>query len=435
MLDFSGNMLSGSIPSKLGNLRNLQILRLTSNRLTGSIPSELGNCTKIIKLDLGKNNLSGRIPPEITSLPKLQSLFLQENKLSGAIPDSFLSIQSLFELQLGSNMLDGTVPCSLSNLHHFSSVLNISHNRISGKIPGCLGNLDKLQILDISSNNFSDELPTEVNNMISLYFVNISFNHFSGKLPATWAILMASYPGSFMGNSELCLLGNEARYCGEFKEQRHTRGGVLAGVLIGGVISVALICALIYILVVRSLHKKYFNDPSLLQESQSRTEELPDDMKFEDIMRATEDLSDKYVIGRGKHGTVYRTESTNSGKHWAVKKVNLSETNYCAEMRTLSLIRHRNVVRMAGYSIRDGNGFIVTEYMPGGTLFDILHRCEPRMALDWKTRFRIAFGIAQGLSYLHHDCVPQIIHRDVKSDNILLDSEFDQRLEILGWQS
>ncbi|KDP46917.1 hypothetical protein JCGZ_10611 [Jatropha curcas] len=430
MIDFSENRLSGFIPPELGKLANLQILRVSSNKLTGRIPPDLGNCRKLIKLDLSKNNLLGKIPPEITSLIKLQSLLLTENNLTGAIPDFFSSLQSLFELQLSNNMLEGPIPCSLSKLNHFSSVLNLSYNKLSGKIPGCLSNLDKLQILDISSNNLSGEIPTELNNMISLYFVNISFNQLSGKLPSSWMRIMVSYPGSFVGNPELCLLGNDARYC-EVREG-HTRRHILAGVVVGVVVSVSLLCAVIYILVVQGFQQKYYRDQSLLRECQSITEDLPEDLKFEDIMRATEGWSDKYVIGRGKHGTVYRTESINSRKNWAVKKVNLSEMNFCLEMRTLSLVRHRNVVRMAGYCIKDGYGLIVTEYMPGGTLFDVLHRQEPRSVLDWDTRYRIAFGIAQALAYLHHDCVPQIIHRDVKSDNILIDSEMEPKIGDFG---
>ncbi|KAM4068632.1 hypothetical protein ACB094_12G027600 [Castanea mollissima] len=431
MLDLSENSLSGTIPPELSKLEDLQILRLSSNGLAGSIPSELGHCKRLIKLDLSKNYLSGSIPLEITSLTKLQNLHLEENKFSGAIPDSFSSPHSLFELQLGSNMLEGTIPCSLGTLHHFSSVLNLSNNRLSGNIPACLGNLDKLQILDLSGNSFSGEIPTELNNMISLTFVNISFNNISGKLPSTWLKLVASYPGSFLGNTGLCLLGIEEKYCVEARNS-HKRGQVLAGVIIGVVISVTLLCALIYILMVGGLRKKLTPDQSLLHDCRSMTEDLPDDLKFEDIMRATEGLSDKYVIGRGKHGTVYRTESANSRKHWAVKRVDLSKSSFRHELRTLSLIRHRNVVRMAGYCIKDGYGYIVTEYMPGGTLFDVLSQSDPCLSLDWDTRYRIAFGIAQGLSYLHHDCVAQIIHRDIKSDNILMDSELEPKIGDFG---
>lgn len=101
-------------------------------------------------------------------------------------------------------------------------------------------------------------------------------------------------------------------------------------------------------------------------------------------------------------------------------------------MRTLSLIRHRNVIKMAGYCIKDGYGYIVTDYMPGGTLFDVLHRSEPRLMLDWEARYRIASGVAQGLSYLHHDSVQQIIHRDIKTDNILMDSELEPKIGDFG---
>lgn len=87
---------------------------------------------------------------------------------------------------------------------------------------------------------------------------------------------------------------------------------------------------------------------------------------------------------------------------------------------------------MAGYCMKDGYGYIVTEYVPGGTLFDVLHRSEPLLVLGWDTRYRIAFGIAQGLSYLHHDCVPQVIHRDIKSDNILMDSQLEPKIGDFG---
>ncbi|GMP25000.1 hypothetical protein CsSME_00002067 [Camellia sinensis var. sinensis] len=432
MIDFSGNMFSGSIPPELGRLRNLQTLKLSSNRLVGRIPSDLGRCTEMTKMDLSNNSLSESIPSEIITNVKLQSLILQDNNLSGLIPDSFSSSQSLFELNLGNNMLEDPIPCSLSKLQHFNLVLNLSNNRFSGEIPKCLRYLDKLEILDLSSNSFSGAIPPELNNMISLSFVNISFNRLSGKIPDSWEKLLSSYPGSFLGNPGLCLLGTESNYCSETRKS-HSRLWMLVGVTIGVILSVALLSIAAYILVIRGCQDQFASHRSLLYDSRSRTEDLPEDLTFDDIMRATEGWSDKYVIGRGKHGTVYRTESVKSRKHWAIKKVELSETNFSIEMMTLSLIRHRNVVRMAGYCIKDGYGFIVTEYMPSGTLFDVLHsRSKTHMVLDWETRYRIAIGIAQGLSYLHHDCVPQIVHRDVKSDNILLDSEMEPKIGDFG---
>ncbi|XP_021896852.1 leucine-rich repeat receptor-like protein kinase PEPR2 isoform X2 [Carica papaya] len=426
MLDLSENRLWGSIPPEFGNLKNLQVLRLSSNKLTGSIPASLSGCKQIIELDLSKNSLSGSLPAEMTSLEKLQSLLLEENELNGSIPDSFSALGNLIKLQLGSNMLQGPIPCSISNLHHFSSLLNLSHNRLSGEIPGCLGKLDKLQILDLSSNRLSGEIPVELNNMISLSFVNISFNHLVGNLPSKWTQMVASNQECFIGNPGLCLSG----YCEEARKG-HNRSQLLAGVTIG-VVFFLVLCAVVYAFIVRKLREKFLQDKSPLKEYRCKVEDLPEDLRLEDIMRATEGWSDKYVIGRGKHGTVYKTQSLNSRKNWAVKKVNLSETNFRIEMRTLRFVRHRNVVRMAGYCIRDSYGFIVTEYMPGGTLFDVLHRKENRLILDWNTRYRIALGIAQGLSYLHYDCSPQIIHRDIKSNNVLLDSELEPKIADFG---
>ncbi|XP_057951320.1 probable leucine-rich repeat receptor-like protein kinase At5g63930 [Malania oleifera] len=429
MLDLSENRLSGPLPSELGKLKNLQILRVTSNRLTGNIPPELGHLSKLIKLDLSKNFLSGSIPSDITMLEELQSLLLEENKLTGAIPDSFSSSQSLFELKLGNNMLERDIPCSLSKPQNFNLVLNLSNNRLIGKIPGCIGKLDKLQTLDLSNNNLSGEIPPELNNMISLSFVNISFNHLSGKLPAKWLKLVASNPGYSLGNPELCLPGNEAGNCGEARKS-NARGMKLSGIAMGAVFSVVTLCSVLRLFLVQGLRES--RDQSLLRDFSSKIEDLPDDLSFEDIMRATKGRSQNCIIGRGKHGTVYRTESGHSRRQWAVKKVNLSESNFSLKMKTLSLVRHRNILRMAGYCIKDGFGFIVMEYMPAGTLFDVLHHHESHLILNWDSRYRIAFGIAQALSYLHHDCVPRVIHRDIKSENILMDSELEPKIGDFG---
>jgi serine/threonine protein kinase len=161
------------------------------------------------------------------------------------------------------------------------------------------------------------------------------------------------------------------------------------------------------------------------------TEELPEDLTYEDILRATDNWSEKYVIGRGRHGTVYRTECK-VGKQWAVKTVDLSQYKFPIEMNILNTVKHRNIIRMDGYCIRGSVGLILCEYMPEGTLFDLLHQRKPLVALDWMIRHQIALGVAQGLSYLHHDCVPMIVHRDVKSSNILMDTELVPKLTDFG---
>ncbi|PIN22926.1 Serine/threonine protein kinase [Handroanthus impetiginosus] len=304
-------------------------------------------------------------------------------------------------------------------------------NRLSGEIPKCIGGLHRLETLDISSNGFSGEIPSETNSMEALLLVNISFNHLMGKIPAHWAKILNSHPGSTFGNPGLCTRTNRKSNCVSH-ERSHTRSSILAGKISASLFLMASALASAYVLLICIRHSPPSspNQPSL--HHRSIIEDMPADLNFEDILHGTEGWNDKYVIGRGKHGTVYRIESVRSRKQWAVKKVDLSETKFSTEVRTLNSVRHRNVLRMRGHSIRDGYGFIITEYMPEGTLYHLLHQRRSQVALNWEKRYRIALGIAQGLSYLQHDCVPQIIHRDIKSDNILLDSELGPKIGDFG---
>ncbi|KAL6004281.1 hypothetical protein ACLOJK_004830 [Asimina triloba] len=431
-VDVSGNLLEGSIPPSLCRWTSLLMLDVSDNLLSGpippelgTIPPELGNYKSLIKLDLSRNHLSGSIPSAIANCTNLQSLLLQENEFTGEIPNSLSFLQSLFELHLRSNMLGGSIPYSVGNLRQLSLILNLSSNRLSGGIPSSLGNLDKLQILDLSNNHISGRIPSQLNNMASPSFVNISFNGLSGELPATWMKLLSIWPTSFLGNPKLCIKGFETSHC-KNAEYRYKAMEVFVALMTGMVFFVIGLCCLVYSLVMQGMSPVGWAPLQYIVPVVESKEELPRNLRFQDIMLATEGLNEKYVIGRGRHGTVYRAELNE--KVWAVKRLDLSEVGFSHELETLSMVRHRNLVRMAGYCIRDGFGFIMYEYIPGGTLFEVLHQRNPCIALRWKVRHRIALGIAQGLSYLHHDSVPRIIHRDIKSNNVLLDSDMEPKI-------
>ncbi|XP_026432281.1 leucine-rich repeat receptor-like serine/threonine-protein kinase BAM1 [Papaver somniferum] len=102
-----------------------------------------------------------------------------------------------------------------------------------------------------------------------------------------------------------------------------------------------------------------------------------------------------------------------------------------AEIQILGRIRHRNIVRLLGFCSNHETNLLVYEYMPNGSLGEVLHG-EKGGDLHWDTRYKIAVEAARGLCYLHHDCSPLILHRDVKSNNILLDSNFDARVADFG---
>jgi tRNA A-37 threonylcarbamoyl transferase component Bud32 len=266
--------------------------------------------------------------------------------------------------------------------------------------------------------------------MISLSQVNVSFNELSGQLPAgNWGKLAEKSPDAFLGNAQLCIQPGNAP-CSKNQSQRNRRRNthiIVALLLSTFVVMIAGLCVIHYI-VKRS---KRLSAKSGSVRNLDSTEELPEDLTYEDILRATDNWSEKYVIGKGRHGTVYRTQFA-VGKQWAVKTVDLSQCKFPIEVKILNIVRHRNIVRMAGYCIRPNVGLILYEYMPEGTLFELLHERTPQVALDWTARHLIALGVAEGLSYLHHDCVPMILHRDVKSSNILMDVELVPKIADFG---
>lgn len=115
--------------------------------------------------------------------------------------------------------------------------------------------------------------------------------------------------------------------------------------------------------------------------------------------------------------------------------------SFAREVKTLGRIRHRHLVRLLGCCSgnRKETGstlLLVYEYMENGSVWDWLHRnpknTKKMKRFDWDSRLRIAVGLAQGMEYLHHDCVPKIIHRDIKSSNLLLDSNMEAHLGDFG---
>jgi Leucine-rich repeat (LRR) protein len=177
------NNLTGSIPSKLGNLSNLQTLSLSSNSLTGSIPSELGNLSNLGYLNLGSNSLTGSIPSELGNLSKLTTLKLYRNDLTGSIPSELSNLSNLQYLSLSSNSLTGSIPSELSNLSNLQT-LSLSFNSLTGSIPSELGNLSNLQTLGLSSNSLTGSILSELGNLSNLQYLSLTSNSLTGSIPS-----------------------------------------------------------------------------------------------------------------------------------------------------------------------------------------------------------------------------------------------------------
>ncbi|XP_002975149.2 LRR receptor-like serine/threonine-protein kinase ERL1 [Selaginella moellendorffii] len=476
-----GNLLTGTIPPELGNMTKLSYLQLNDNQLTGEIPSELGSLSELFELNLANNQLYGRIPENISScnalnylnvhgnrlngsippqLKKLDSLTylnLSSNLFSGSIPDDFGHIVNLDTLDVSDNYISGSIPSSVGDLEHLLTLI-LRNNDISGKIPSEFGNLRSIDLLDLSQNKLSGNIPPELGqlqtlntlflqhnklsgaipvqltNCFSLNILNVSYNNLSGEVPSG-TIFSKFTPDSYIGNSQLCGTSTKT-VCGYRSKQSNTIG---ATAIMGIAIAAICLVLLLVFLGIRLNHSKPFAKGS------SKTGQGPPNLvvlhmdmachSYDDVMRITDNLNERFIIGRGASSTVYKC-SLKNGKTVAIKKLynhfpqNIHE--FETELETLGHIKHRNLVGLHGYSLSPAGNLLFYDYLENGSLWDVLHGPVRKVKLDWDTRLKIALGAAQGLAYLHHDCSPRIIHRDVKSSNILLDENFDAHISDFG---
>ena len=153
--------------------------------------------------------------------------------------------------------------------------------------------------------------------------------------------------------------------------------------------------------------------------------------KHRDLQRATKNFKQK--LGEGGFSTVYKGEFADS-TCIAVKELKgliQNEKQLRAELSTLGLLHHKNLVRLRGFCLKGSRRFLVYDYMPNGSLESHLFQRDSNI-LDWGRRYNIALGIAKGLAYLHEECRDCIIHCDIKPENILLDTEFEPKIADFG---
>ncbi|XP_047159115.1 proline-rich receptor-like protein kinase PERK9 [Vigna umbellata] len=155
---------------------------------------------------------------------------------------------------------------------------------------------------------------------------------------------------------------------------------------------------------------------------------------YEELMKATNGFSSQNLLGEGGFGFVYKG-SLPDGREVAVKQLQIAgsqgKREFKAEVEIISRIHHRHLVSLVGYCIEDSRRLLVYDYVPNNNLYFHLHG-ENQPVLEWANRVKIAAGAARGLAYLHEDCNPRIIHRDIKSSNILLDFNYEAKVSDFG---
>ncbi|GLT40585.1 hypothetical protein SLA2020_147060 [Shorea laevis] len=159
---------------------------------------------------------------------------------------------------------------------------------------------------------------------------------------------------------------------------------------------------------------------------------------YEDIIKATEDFDIRYCIGTGGYGSVYRAQLP-TGQVVALKKLHQREVeeptfhkSFKNEVKMLTEIRHRNIVKLHGFCLHRRCMFLIYQYMERGSLFCVLRNDDEAVELDWNIRVNVIKNISHALSYLHHDCIPPILHRDISSKNILLNLKLEAFVSDFG---
>ncbi|KAI4355886.1 hypothetical protein L6164_004615 [Bauhinia variegata] len=432
----SMNKFSGLIPPELGSLVNIRTLILAHNNLEGPLPPQLSNCSRMDSFDVGFNFLNGSLPSSLGRWIGLTTLILRENHFTGGIPAFLSEFKKLSELQLGGNMFGGEIPKSIGALQYLQYGLNLSAIGLTGEIPSVIGNLEKLERLDLSHNNLTGSIEV-LDKLSSLGEANISYNSFVGPVPVS--LMKKLNSSSFLGNPGLCfscsspgglscMKDNYLKSC-DFKPTNHKglRRVQIVLIALGSSIFAVFLLLAVVVVVVRGRRSK--------QEVEIPGKEGSSSL-LSKVMEATSNLNERYIIGRGAHGVVYKA-ALGADRVYAAKKFVFAgnrgnSSSMVREIQTIGKIRHRNLVKLEDFWLRKDYGLILYSYMPNGSLEYVLHEKNPAPTLEWSVRFKITVGIAHALAYLHHDCDPPIAHRDVKPKNILLDSDMEPHISDFG---
>ncbi|KAL3698675.1 hypothetical protein R1sor_012751 [Riccia sorocarpa] len=486
-LNLSHNLLTGSIPEKEGDdQRFISALDLSHNQLTGVLPRYLSGETAIIsKYRLEYNQLEGDIVEFIANLSLYalaQELSFSNNRFTGNLsnlqlgglmilkvvdlsnnrltmsktgddPDplrtlweSFIPITtSLREFRIAGNVLEG-VSLPLSVLHKGVEALEIFDVSDCGLVGPIVGDVfdpssvffESLKVLNLSNNHLTGPLPLNITLLPNLTTLDVSGNNLSGRLPDIPLTSNLYDARLFQDNPGLC--GAPLPACPSPSPPLRTitvyKNGLSKSLLIAIILLSVLVpvasCILVYwkILVYKKLHKQDADLIATLLERET-TALIP----LREIKRATDNFTDSAQIGEGGFGKVYMG-SLQDGTVVAIKRSKrdgseAGKQQFLNEVRILSQVNHRHLVKLLGCCMENKVAVLVFEFVPNGTLQEHLQG-KRGTRLSWKQRLHIAVQTADALNYLHSSANYPIIHRDVKSANILLTEKLTVKVADFG---
>lgn len=472
VLRLSMNSLSGNLPVVLGS--TLRELDVSKNLFEGQIPQGFFNWPSLTFLDMSANRFSGRIPGNLINLTSLQHLNLANNNFYMKPFPKISSLQLLEYLNLSACNLTGPIPVEISNLENLR-VLDISQNLLIGHIYA-VGSLNGLTYIDVSANNLIGDIPMELlMHLETMTYFNFSHNNLTICMSTDFT---ARFPTAFRGVSYSCPIAVNPHF---FEDKHHSRAnlglalGISLGCLLAGLIGIAFAYRRKAKWIVKQMsyrEEKYMSGPFSFETDSFKwvadvklANSVPVVMfekpllniTFADLLNATSHFNKETLLAEGRYGPVYRAVLA-GGLHVAVKVLvherNLNDQEAAAEFEFLAKIKHPNLVPLVGYCLAGDQRIAIYDFMENGSLHHWLHdlplgmqatedwsadtweqnegQYSEEMTMGWRVRHRIALGTARALAFLHHGCSPQIVHRDVRSSSIYLDSILESHLADFG---
>ncbi|KAG2722467.1 hypothetical protein I3760_02G129600 [Carya illinoinensis] len=469
---------------QLSSLTLLTNLDMSNNNLGGGIPYSLP--PNVTRLNLASNSFNGGLPYSISQMVSLTYLNVSHNQLHDQLVDMFGQLSSLSTMDLSFNSVSGSLPETFSSLTSMSSMY-LQNNQFVGPI-NVLATLP-LQTLNVENNHFNGWIPDQLKN-INLLKDGNSWNSGSAPPPPPGTPPASKNPNHKSGSN------NSPSDGAGGGNKSGIGGGAIAGIVISILLVGAIVAFfLIKRRSKRSLSdiEKLDNQPfaplasNEVQEMKSmQTSSIIKTHSFDttasinlrpppidrhksfdeddfpkkpivakkantalinatsysiaDLQMATDSFSVENLLGEGSFGRVYRARFEN--KVLAVKKIDSSalpgdlSEEFTEMVSNISQLHHQNVTELVGYCSEHGQHLLVYEFHKSGSLHDFLHLSDDySKPLTWNSRVKISLGTARALEYLHEGCSPSVVHKNIKSANILLDAELNPHLSDCGLTS